>query len=280
MLIRSLGTADFRLPHTGALRYDDDAPRIPSAAIATEDADQLVRLIESGEPVRVRMRMNHRTLPDATSHNVIGEIRGRERPEEVVLIGAHLDSWDAGCGAHDDGAGVVAVMESLRILAAMDRAPRRTVRGVLFTNEENGLRGGRDYAERYSDVVHVSAAEMDSGGFPPRGYGISAGEGAVEMLEGILAPLAAIGANEAFGRGGGADIGPLRKFGTPMLAHVVDTERYFDYHHTAADTLDKVDPVELRKNVAAMAWVAWALAESQETLPRLPVEPDESDGTR
>ena len=270
MLIRSLGTAEFRLPHTGALRYDDDAPKIPGAAIAAEDADQITRLIGAGENVRVRLRMNHRILPDTTSHNVLGEIPGREFPDEIVLIGAHLDSWDVGCGAHDDGAGVVTVMETLRILAAMDRAPRRTIRGVLFTNEENGLRGGKAYAERYAGVVHVSAAEMDSGGFPPRGYGVSGGDGAIEFMERIMAPLAILGADQVFERGGGADIGPLEKFGTPMLAHDVDTEHYFDFHHTAADTVDKVDPRELQKNVAMMAWVAWALAESEATLPRLP----------
>lgn len=276
MLIRSLGTADFRLPHTGALRYDEAQPKIPAAAIASEDADQILRLLESGETVRVRMEMNHRTLPDAVSHNVLGEIPGREWPQEVVLIGAHIDSWDVGCGAHDDGAGVVAVMETLRILSTMDRAPRRTIRGVLFTNEENGLRGGRAYAETYADVVHVSAAEMDSGAFAPRGYGVSGGEGAVEFLRSLIGPLAAIGADTVFDRGGGADIGPLKAYGTPLLAHVVDTDRYFDYHHTAADTLDKVDPTELRKNVASMAWMAWALAEAPGTLPRLPVEDDGS----
>ena len=261
--------------HTGALRYDDTQPKIPAAAIAAEDSDQIHRLIDAGETVRVRMNMNNRILPDAISHNVLGEIPGRERPDEVVLIGAHLDSWDVGCGAHDDGAGVVAVMETLRILAAMDRAPRRTIRGVLFTNEENGLRGGTAYAERYADVVHVSAAEMDSGAFRPVGYGVSGGEGAVEFLERLIAPLAVIGADTVFDRGGGADIGPLRKYGTPMLAHRVDVEDYFDYHHSAADTLDKVDPRELQENVASMAWVAWALAESEGTLPRLP-PPDEA----
>jgi len=270
MLIRSLGTADFRLPHTGSLRYDEALPRIPSAAISAEDADQILRLTESGETVRVRLRLNARTLPDAPSHNVIGEIRGREKPDEIVVIGGHLDSWDAGCGAHDDGAGVVAVMEALRVLATMDRAPRRTIRGVLFTNEENGLRGGRDYAERYAGLVHVAAAEMDSGGFAPRGYGVSGGEGAVDVLKRIVAPLAAIGADETFDRGGGADIGPLAAQGTPLLSHVVESDRYFDYHHTEADTLDKVDPGDLQKNAAALAWLAWALAESEDTLPRRP----------
>lgn len=269
-LVRSLGTADFRLPHTGTLDYDDDAPRIPAAAIAAEDAAMLSRLLESGDAVRVRLELGARRLPDAESANVLGEIRGRERPEEVVLIGAHLDSWDVGHGAHDDGAGCVVVMEALALLARLDAAPRRTIRGVLFTNEENGLRGGRDYAARHGAETHVAAIEMDGGAFAPIGFGITAGDGAVERLGELLAPLCVIGAAGAFSGGGGADIGPLKEMGVPQIGLWVDSDRYFDYHHTAADTLDKVDPRELSENVAAMAWAAWALAESESTLPRLP----------
>ena len=176
-----------------------------------------------------------------------------------------------------DFAGCAVVMEAVRLLRALELEPRRTIRAVLFTNEENGLRGGKAYAERYGDVAHVSAAEMDSGAFPPVGYGVSGGEGAVAFLERLVAPLAVLGADTVVDGGGGADIGPLKEFGTPMLAHLVDVEDYFDYHHTAADTVDKVDPRTLQKNVASMAWVAWALAESDGTLPRLP-PPDGTSG--
>lgn len=267
-LVRSLGTADYRLPHTGALRYDDEVPKIPSAAISAEDADMIQRLLAAGEPVRVRLRLGCRTLPDAMSANVLGEVRGSEKPEEVVVIGAHLDSWDVGHGAHDDGAGVVIVMEAMRVIAEAGRKPRRTIRGVLFTNEENGLRGGRDYAARHGEELHVAAIESDSGGFRPVGFGVTAGEGAAARLGEWLAPLRSIGAGNVREGGGGADIGPLRAFGTPVIGLRHATERYFDYHHTAADTLDKVDREDLERNVAAMAVAAWILADSPETLPR------------
>jgi Zn-dependent M28 family amino/carboxypeptidase len=161
------------------------------------------------------------------------------------------------------------VMETLRLIHRLGLVPRRTIRAVLFTNEENGLRGGRDYAERHGDEHHVVAIEMDSGGFAPRGFGVSAGEGGVEMVESISRHLHPIGAGTVLPRGGGADIGPLRRQGVPVMGLVVEPDRYFDYHHTAADTLDKVDRRELDRNVAAMAWMTWSLAEHEDTLPRL-----------
>jgi carboxypeptidase Q len=270
MLIRSLGTADFRLPHTGALHYDKEAPKIPAAAIAAEDAELLHRLLESGDEVRVHLDLGSRTLDDAESANVLAELPGREKPEEIVLIGAHLDSWDVGDGAHDDGAGCAVVMETMRLLNRLDHAPRRTIRAVLFTNEENGLRGGKDYAERHGDEIHVAAIEMDSGGFRPLGFGVTAGDGGVEWLREITRPLRGVGADRVFDGGGGADIGPLRRdFGVPVIGQRVEGSRYFDYHHSAADTLDKVDRGDLERNVAAMAVLAYGLAEAEGTLPRL-----------
>jgi len=269
MLIRSLGTADYRLPHTGALRYEDDAPRIPAAAIAAEDAELIRRLIESGDTVRVRMDLGATQLPDSESANVVAELRGSELPDEIVLIGAHLDSWDVGHGAHDDGAGCAIVMETLRLLSRHGLTPRRTIRAVLFTNEENGLRGGKNYAERHAWEHHVAAIESDSGGAAPLGFGVSAGPGGLEMIEPILAALQTLGAGKLFPRGGGADIGPLRDQGVPVLGLVQDTTKYFDYHHSAADTLDKIDPHDLNRNVAAMMLMAYALADHDQTLPRL-----------
>jgi len=272
MLLRSLGTADYRLPHTGALRYDEEAPKIPAAAIDAESALLIHRLLESGDEVRVHMDMGCRMLEDVESANVIAELQGREKPDEIVLIGAHLDSWDVGQGAHDDGAGCTVVMETMRILRRLDHAPRRTVRA--FTNEENGLRGGKSYAERHGDERHVAAIEMDSGGFRPIGFGVSAGEGGVEMLREILRPLATIGANNVFEGGGGADIGPLRRrSGVPTISQRVEGAYYFDYHHSEADTLDKVNRADLDRNVAAMAVLAYGLAEAEETLA--PLEPEE-----
>lgn len=270
MILRSLGTADFRLAHTGSMGYDEEGRRIPGAAVSAEDAELIHRLLASGEPVKVRIDLGCETLPDAPSANVLGDLRGRERPEEIVLIGGHLDSWDVGSGAHDDGAGVVAVMEAMRLLRSLDLRPRRTVRAVLFTNEENGLRGGKGYAEAHAGEVplHVAAVESDSGGDRPLGYGVSAGDGAVERVQAIAAYLASIDATEVLPRGGGADISPLRKLGVPALNVRQDTTHYFDYHHTVADTLDKITPENLARNVAAMAVLAWSLAEDPEPLPR------------
>jgi Iap family predicted aminopeptidase len=272
MLIRSLGTADYRLPHTGALSYEDDARKIPAAAIAAEDAALIRRLTEGGETVRFRLELGSADHGEVESANVLAEIRGAELPQEIVLIGAHLDSWDVGHGAHDDGAGCVIVMEALRLLSGTGVRPRRTIRGVLFTNEENGLRGGKDYAERHGGERHVAAIETDSGGFAPVGFGVTAGPGGVAMIQELVADLAAIDADTVSPEGGGADIGPLRKLGVPVLGLVQDGRRYFDYHHTAADTFDKIDRAALDKNVAAMAVMAWGLAQHERTLP--PPEPE------
>ena len=213
------------------------------------------RLTEAGDTVRVRFDLGAHQLPDSESANVIAEIRGRELPDEIVLIGAHLDSWDVGDGAHDDGAGCVVVMEVLRQLKLLGLTPRRTIRAVLFTNEENGLRGATDYAERHGDAHHVVAIETDSGGAATLGFGVTAGEGGVEMIEAIAPRLAAIGADQVFPRGGGADIGPLKKLGVPVMAQVHDSQHYFDYHHTAAEATTS------------------GATKQRATLPRLPSEP-------
>ncbi len=270
-MIRSVGTADYRLPHTGMMRYQDGVPRIPHVAIAAEDADLIERLVARGKPVRVSMRLDCRSLGEVPSANVIGELRGRERPDEVVVIAAHLDSWDVGQGAHDDGTGVVACIEALRALKELGLVPRRTIRAILYMNEENGLAGGTAYAEDFAHELerHVAAIEMDIGAFGVQGFGVSAGEGGVETVRGLARPLAAIGADRITEGGGGADIGPMRAHGVPQLGLRSDATRYFDYHHTEADTLDKVDPVELGKCTAALAYLAYALADADEPLPRL-----------
>jgi carboxypeptidase Q len=270
-LVRSLGTATFRLPHTGATRFPDDVPKIPAAAVSAEDALLIGRLIAAGETVRVQLELGCETLPDATSANVLAEIRGREKPDEIVVIGAHLDSWDVGTGATDDGAGCAMVLETMRLVRKLGLTPRRTLRAVLFTNEENGLRGGRAYAERHEKEMplHVAAIETDAGGAPPVAFGVSAGEGGVDMVKAIAARLADLGIRDVFPRGGGADIGPMRKHGVPLLGHMPDSTYYFDYHHTEADTLDKVDRTALDKNVAAFAYLAFSLADAETPLPRL-----------
>lgn len=275
VLVRSVATASLRTPHTGALRYEDDAPKIPAASVTIEDALLIRRLVEGGDPVTVRLVLGARDEPDREGANVVAEIRGREKPEEVVLIGAHLDSWDVGAGAIDDGAGCVIVLETMRLIAS-GPTPRRTVRAVLYANEENGLRGGRAYAKAHEaeTAMHVAALETDSGAGRARGLGVKAGEGGEGALRELVTPvLATIGAARVRAGEGGADISTLEDFGVPLLGLELDTTHYFDWHHTMADTLDKVDPEALQHATAAFAATTWMLAESPVTLTRIPLPP-------
>jgi Zn-dependent M28 family amino/carboxypeptidase len=270
MMIRSLATADFRLPHTGSMTYEEGVRRIPAVAIAPEDAELIHRLLESGETVKVTFTTSCKNLPDAESANVIGEIRGSTAPDEVVVIGGHLDSWDVGTGAHDDGAGCVISMEALRLIRSLGLKPKRTIRAVLFTNEENGLRGGKKYAEVHAAELgkHVAAIESDGGGARPLGFGVTAGAGAVDIVRKLAAPLAGFEADDVKEGGGGADISPMADFGVPQLGLRQDGTHYFDFHHTMADTLDKIDAHELQMNATAMAVMAWQLANLDPPLPR------------
>jgi hypothetical protein len=269
VLIRSLATRSLRTPHTGALRYDPKLPKIPAAALATEDADLLVRLAEAGDKVTVHLELASRVLPEATDANVLAELRGRERPEEIVLVGAHLDSWDVGQGAHDDGAGVAMAMQALAVLRKLHLVPRRTIRLVLFTNEEVAGRGAEGYAARHREEVsrHVAALETDTGGGRPVGLSVPAGKPGVEVLRQIVALSARVGADRAGDAGhAGADLRLLE--GVPLLSYDVEASGYWDFHHSQADTLDKVDPTDLRKNVAALAVAAYVLADMPGRLDR------------
>jgi len=269
VLLRSLATASFRSPHTGTTVYEKDGPQIPAAAIATEDAAQIHRLLARG-PVRVHFTLGCRTLPDAESANVVADVRGREKPDEIVLLGAHLDSWDLADGANDDGAGVAMVMEAGRLIAQLKPAPRRTVRIVLYMNEENGLAGGKGYAAAHAAELekHVAALEADSGAARPLAVNIhAAGDGAA-LLRPWLAPLSAFAIDAIDGDASGADIGPLGLASVPFASVQVDGTHYFDIHHSAADTLDKVDPEALAKDAAVVAVTAYALAEMPQTLGR------------
>lgn len=270
MLIRSLATANLRLPHTGAMAYEDGVPRIPAAAITPEDAELIHRFLDAGETVKVTFTLSSKTLPDAESANVIGEIRGSDLPSEIVVIGGHLDSWDVGTGAHDDGAGCVISMEALRLIRSLGLKPKRTIRAVLFTNEENGLRGGTAYAETHAAELgkHVAAIESDSGGGRPLGFGVSAGPGGAAIVKTLAAPLARFDADDVREGGGGADISPMGPAGVPQLGLRQDSTHYFDIHHTMADTLDKVDAHDLAMNATAMAAMAWQLANLDPPLPR------------
>jgi Zn-dependent M28 family amino/carboxypeptidase len=260
-LIRSVGSASLRTPHTGAMKYDEKQPKIPAAALAAEDAMQIHRLLAKGERVRMHLVLTPRTLPDADSANVVAELRGSERPNEIVLIGAHLDSWDLGTGAIDDGAGVAMVMETMRIIKSMGLTPKRTIRCVLYMNEENGLRGGRGYATRHKKDKHVAAIESDAGAAPPTGFNTTLKGEALAALEAKTRALALVGAHRFETQAEvGADISPLTEAGVTSFGLVPDPRHYFDYHHTPADTLDKVDARELAQNTAAVAALAWVLA--------------------
>jgi carboxypeptidase Q len=267
-LVRSVGPPGLRTPHTGALRYADGQPQIPAAAISAEDADRLQRMHNRGTRIRLRLRMEAKFLPDADSFNVIGEIRGRELPDEVVVVSGHFDSWDVGTGSTDDGGGCVVSWEALRLMKKLGLRPRRTVRVVLFTNEENGLRGGLDYRERYRDQLanHVLMFESDSGVFKPTGFGFSGSDSARGIIEEIATLLHGTGTDAITAGGEEADIGPSVKAGNiPALSLNVDGN-YFLVHHTQADTVDKIDPRDMATAAAAIGVMAYVVADMPQRL--------------
>lgn len=267
-LLRSVGPESMQNPHTGGMRYEEGVPRIPHAAITVEDAQMLHRMQERGERIEVLLKMEAQFLPDAPSRNVMGELRGSELPDEIVVLGGHTDSWDVGQGAMDDGGGVVAAWEAVRLLKELGLRPRRTIRFVGWTNEENGLRGGTEYARARGHEKHILAMESDGGVFKPLGYGFTGSDRAFEIVKEIGTLLEEIGAGEIVRGGGGADIGPLMQTGVPGMGLSVDGTRYFWYHHSDADTLDKLDPDEVALCVAALAVMAYVVADLPEGLPR------------
>lgn len=275
-LVRSIGPDGLRTPHTGVMAYQPEVPRIPGAAIPAEDARRLARLTGRGQSVRLRLRMEAQLLPDAGSANVIAELRGRERPDEIVVVSGHLDSWDVGTGASDDGGGCIAAWEVGRLLKRLNLRPRRTIRVVLFTNEENGLRGGLGYRDRYAERLgsHVLLIESDLGVAAPSGFGFSGNDTARAQVTAIASLLAPIGATSIGPSGGGADIGPSAAAGgIPSMSPTVDASEYFTVHHTEADTVDRVDASEMARHVAALAVMAYVVAD-------MPVRLGEAPGTR
>lgn len=260
-LVRSVTTAIDEHPHTGAMDYEDGVAKVPAAAIATIDAEQLAKRLASG-PVSVRLELGCRTLPDVASANVVAELRGTERPDEIVLIGGHLDAWDLGEGAHDDGAGCAHVLEAMRLLASSGSRPRRTIRAVLFANEENGLRGAKAYDAAHGAEVHVAAIETDSGGATPRAFSCTKKGAEAEALRPLFLPLEEFGCGGFLpGGGGGADLGPLAARGVACFGLVTEGHRYFDFHHSALDVVANVHPRELSLGAAALAYAASVLAD-------------------
>ncbi|HSK18037.1 MAG TPA: M28 family metallopeptidase [Longimicrobiales bacterium] len=269
-LLRSVGPYSMQTPHTGTMSYEEGVPRIPAAAITVEDAMQLHRMQDRGDRIVVRLVMNARTLPDAESRNVVAEIRGTELPDEVVVLGGHIDSWDVGQGAMDDAGGSVAAWEAVRLMHELGMRPRRTVRVVLWTNEENGLRGGTAYRDQHRDELadHVLAIESDAGVFKPLGFGFSGSDSAYAIMRQIGSLLERIDAGDMARGGGGADIGPIMELGVPGAGLNVDGTRYFWYHHSDADTIDKLDAREFNECVAALAVLAYIVADMPDRLPR------------
>ena len=271
-LIRSVASASIRSPHTGVLRYDSTARMIPAAALSVEDAMMLHRFQNRGERVVVTLRMSARTLADVPSRNVVAEVVGREKPDEVVVLGGHIDSWDVGQGAMDDGGGSVAAWEAVRLMHRLGLRPRRTVRVVLWTNEENGGRGGLAYHDAHQSELagHVLAMESDNGAFNPKGYTFAGSDAAADVVRQVAALLDSVGISgvQRVAESPAADITPLVETGVPGMELDVDGSRYFWYHHSDGDTLDKLDPAELARCVAAMAVMAYVVADLPEPLPR------------
>jgi carboxypeptidase Q len=269
-MIRSVTPYSQNTPHTGGMAYNDSVPRIPHAAITPEDADMIARMIAGGERVAVTLTMSAHMLPDAQSRNVIAELRGTTSPDEIVVMGGHIDSWDVGRGAMDDAGGVVVAWEAIRLLKELGLRPRRTIRVVGWTNEENGLRGGNAYRDAHRAELerHVAAIESDAGVFKPQGFGFTGSDAAYGTVQQIWRLLQGIGAGTIQRGGGGADIGPIMALGVPGMGLNVDGTRYFWYHHTDADTVDKLDPHDVALCVATMAVMAYVLADMPERLPR------------
>jgi hypothetical protein len=242
-------------PHTGATRYNDSFPKIPAAALGLQDADRLAAGLEKA-PVTVLLKTNGKMLPDTVAHNIIGEITGSEFPDQIITIGGHLDSWDPAEGAHDDGSGCVHSIEVLRALKAIGYKPKRTIRVVLFANEENGTRGGMKYAEeaRNKKEKHIFALESDEGGFTPRGFGVTMSAELLSKLRSWLPLLAPYGISEINNGGGGSDIGPLsHELGTPLAGLQPDSQRYFDIHHARSDVFEAVNKRELELGAVSIA---------------------------
>ena len=274
VLIRSIGTDRSRLPHTGSVDYLADVPKIPAAALSFPDAELLERLVRQGKPVRVRFILTCSEGPETESANVVGEIRGSTRPEEIVLLGAHRDSWDLGTGAIDDAAGCGIVIEAARLIGGLPKHPARTIRVCLYASEEHGIAGGKAYFKAHERELSkfTAALESDSGTDRPVALDWTAGASADPFVKEVSALVQPIGVELGVAGGGGADVGMLKVAGVPMFAFRQDVTHYFDYHHSADDTFDKINPNGLDRNVAAVAVFAYCAASTPQLLERIPPE--------
>ena len=263
VVVRSMTHTLDDFPHTGALRYADGVKPIAAIAVSTADAEKIHELLAQNKDLKISLTTFCEMRADVKSYNVIGELRGRVHPEEIITVGGHLDSWDIGEGAHDDGAGCVQSIEALRLFKLTGIKPARTLRCVMFMNEENGLRGGKVYAEQAAvkKEKHYAAIESDRGGFTPRGFSIEAGADTVARMQRWVKLLAPYGLDKIEQGGGGADISPLNSQGTVLIGYVPDSQRYFDVHHAATDVFESVNKRELAMGAASMAAMLWLLSE-------------------
>lgn len=262
VVIRSVGTAFDDVPHTGVTSYRDSIPKIPAAALGVLSADRLTEALKQNPNTKLFLKMNCQTLEDAPSHNVIGELTGSEFPDEIITIGGHLDSWDVGQGAHDDGTGCMQSIQVLRLFQKLGIQPKRTIRAVMFMNEENGTRGGLKYAElaEKNSENHLIALESDGGAFSPRGFGVTAEDATIEKFRSWLPHFDQNTISYIKKGGGGVDIGPLnRTLGTPTIGFIVDSQRAFDVHHSPADVFSSVHPRELELGTASIAGLIYLI---------------------
>jgi hypothetical protein len=262
IIIRSMNLTEDDYPHTGNTNYVDSIKKIPAAAISTKAATLLDQMLKTDSHIKCRLEMHCETLPDEKSYNVVGEIKGSEHPEEIILVGGHLDSWDLGDGAHDDGAGCVESMEAIRLFIALNIRPKRTIRAVLFMNEENGLRGGKKYAElaKANNEKTIMAIETDEGGFVPRGFSIGKDTSVYLKVLPWRKYFEPYHAAEFVKGGGGADISPLEKDNVPVMSLTPDNQRYFDFHHTPVDKLQAVNKRELEMGAATLGAMIYLLS--------------------
>lgn len=271
-LIRTVGSYSMQTPHTGTSSYDEEVKKIPHAAITVEHAKLLQRMQDRGENISINLKMDAKTLDDASSRNIIAEIKGSEKPEEIIVMGGHIDGWDVGQGAMDDAGGCFAAWQALRLLQELGLQPKRTIRLVMWTNEENGLMGGTEYKNMVQEngelKNHVLAIESDSGVFDPEGFGFTGSDEAYQMIQAIGNLLNSIDAGTINRGGGGADIGPIMREGVPGMGLNVDGSKYFWFHHSRADTIDKLSQDEYNECIAAMAVMAYVVADMETTLPR------------
>jgi carboxypeptidase Q len=269
-LIRTVAPFSIQSPHTGAMSYSNGVPKIPHAAITVEDAEMMQRMQDRGQKIVVRLKMSATQLPDAPCSNIVAEITGREKPEEIVLVSGHFDSWDVGQGAMDDGGGAISAWETVRLMHVLGLHPRRTVRVVLWANEENGSAGAHGYERLHQGELarHIVAMESDRGTFKPEGFSFVGSDAARNMVVSLAKPLARIEAAKILEKGSDTDVGVLARDGVPTLGLLDDETKYFWYHHSDGDTMDKLNPRELSACAAAVAVMAWQVADAPDALPR------------